>query len=181
MFTFACTLPPDRRIVKWWSDWEGSDYTERSEHHLWSFQSPPQKTAVSCESFMMGVYLCLAWKMGITQQYFINRDLATSFSSSVCNFTENRTPYHAWGNSSLADPHIFQASVKMYMTSRRTLAWDSSCSFNPKEKMILSLILFPLVLGQPLTFQWNRPRIRVPHVSKPPVHTFRWYSSISVA
>ena len=67
MFTFACTLPPDRRIVKWWSDWEGSDYTERSEHHLWSFQSTPQKTAVSCESFMMGLYLCFAWKMRMKQ------------------------------------------------------------------------------------------------------------------
>ena len=50
------------------------------------------------------------------------------------------------------------------MTWRHTSAWDFGCSFQPKETMILPVILFPLVFGQPFTFQWNRHRLRVPRI-----------------
>ena len=36
--------------------------------------------------------------MGMTQQYFINRDLVISSLCSVCNITGNIFPCHAWGN-----------------------------------------------------------------------------------
>ena len=53
--------------------------------------------------------------MWITKQYFINRDLALSFSISVKNFTETRSPSHAWGNSTIPYSRIFKVRVKMYM------------------------------------------------------------------
>ena len=102
---------------------------------------------------------------------FINRDLVTSFSSSVNDFTENRSPYHAWGNCIISYPRIFKATVKKLMICRckrhRTLAWDSSCSFRLKVTTVFPLTLSSVVLDQPLTFQSNWPWIRVPHLQLP--------------
>ena len=106
--------------------------------------------------------------MWSTKQYFINRDPVLSFSISVKNFTETRSPYHAGGNSTIPFPRIFKVRVKMYMTSHRTFAWDCSCSFNPKKKRIFPLIRFPLILSKPFSSERNGPRIQVPHVGKTP-------------
>ena len=67
LFMSASALPSDHLLVMWWPDGKDSDCTERGEHHLWSFQLPPQNTTVYCESFMMNLYLCLARKMRTTQ------------------------------------------------------------------------------------------------------------------
>ena len=106
--------------------------------------------------------------MWSTKQYFINRDPVLSFSISVKNFTETRSPYHAGGNSTIPYPRIFKVRVKMYLTSHCAFAWDCSCSFNPKKKRIFPLIRFPLILSKPFSSERNGPRIWVPHVELPP-------------
>ena len=106
--------------------------------------------------------------MWITKQYFINRVPVLSFSISVKNFTETRSPYYAWGNRTIPYPWIFKVRVKMYMTSRRTLTWDCSRSSNPKKKSIFPLIGCPLILSKPFSSERNESRIQVPHVELPP-------------
>ena len=68
---------------------------------------------------------------------------------------------------SLSYPRIFKGSVKMHLTSRRTFAWDFSCSFNPKKKRIFLLTLFSLILRTPFLPEANRLRIRVLRIEVP--------------
>ena len=147
---------------------KGPDCAKRSEHHLWIFQSLPQKTTVSSESSVTGLSLRLAWKMRTMQKCFINRDRVTSLSSSACSFTGNIFPDHARGNSTLAYPRIFKVGVKMHMNCLckrwRTLVLDSSFSSDPEEKRIFPFTLFPLILGQRFSFERKGPQIRVPHI-----------------
>ena len=57
-----------------------------------SFQSPPQKTTVSYEPCMVGLYLRFVRKTRITHKYFIRSDLAPSYlimrEATVLSLTE---------------------------------------------------------------------------------------------